>query len=40
MKLISKTVIPWLVWTTLSMVLYETNAYMKLFNMASPMFGE
>jgi hypothetical protein len=26
--------------TTLSMMLYETNICMKLFNMASPKFGE
>jgi hypothetical protein len=40
MKLTSKTVIPWLVKTTLSIVLYETDVYMKLFNMTSPKFGE
>jgi hypothetical protein len=32
--------IPWLVRTNLSIVLYETDFYMKLFNMASPKFGE
>jgi hypothetical protein len=40
MKPISKTVIPWLVRTTLSMVLYKTDVCMKRFNMASLMFGE
>jgi hypothetical protein len=32
--------VPWLVRTTLSTVLYETHVCMKLFNMASPKFGE
>jgi hypothetical protein len=32
--------VPWLVRTNLSKVLYETNVYMKLFNMPSPKFGE
>jgi hypothetical protein len=40
MKPTSKIVIPWLVRTTLSMVLYETDVYMKLFNKTSPKFGE
>jgi hypothetical protein len=40
MKPTSKTVVPWLVRTTLSTVLYETDVYMKFFNMASPKFGE
>jgi hypothetical protein len=34
MKPTSKTVVPWLVRTTLSMVLYEIDICMKLFNMA------
>jgi hypothetical protein len=32
--------VPWLVRTTLSMTLYTIVVYMKLFNMASPKFGE
>jgi hypothetical protein len=40
MKPTSKTVVPWLVRTTLSMVLYKTNVCMKLSNMASPKFSE
>jgi hypothetical protein len=36
----SKIVVPWLVRTTLSSMLYETNICMKLFNMASSKFGE
>jgi hypothetical protein len=40
MKQTSKTVVPWLVRTTLSMVLYETDVCTKPFNMASPKFGE
>jgi hypothetical protein len=40
MKPTSKTVVPWLVRTTLSTVLYETNVCMKLFNMASHKFSE
>jgi hypothetical protein len=40
MKPTSKTVVPWLVTTTLSMVLYKTNVCMKLFNMASPKFSK
>jgi hypothetical protein len=32
----SNTVVPWLVRTNLSTVLYETDVCMKLFNMASP----
>jgi hypothetical protein len=40
MKPTSTTVIPWLVRTTLSMMLYITNVCMKLFNMASPKFDE
>jgi hypothetical protein len=40
MKSTSKTVVPWLVRTTLSTVLYKTEVYIKLFNMASPKFGE
>jgi hypothetical protein len=39
MKPTSKTVVPWLVRTTLSTVLHEIDC-MKLFNMASPKFGE
>jgi hypothetical protein len=38
MKPTSKIVV--LVRTTLSMVLYETDICMKLFNMAPPKFGE
>jgi hypothetical protein len=33
-------VVPWLVRTTLSTVFYETDVCIKLFNMASPKFGE
>jgi hypothetical protein len=40
MKPTSKTVVPWLVRTSLSMVLYKTEVCMKPFNMASPKFGE
>jgi hypothetical protein len=40
MKPTSKTVVPWMVRTTLSMVLCEADICMTLFNMASPMFGE
>jgi hypothetical protein len=40
MKPTSKTVVPLLVRTTLSMVLYEIDVCMKLFNMASPKFSE
>jgi hypothetical protein len=40
MKPTNKTVVSWLVRTTLSMVLYETNICMKLFNMPSTKFGE
>jgi hypothetical protein len=40
MKQNGNTVVPWLVRTTLSMVLYKTHICMKLFNMASPKFGE
>jgi hypothetical protein len=40
MKQTSKTVVPRLVRTTLSMVLYEIDIYMKLFNMVSLRFGE
>jgi hypothetical protein len=36
----SKTVLPWLVRTTLSMVLYKIDVCIKLFNMAPPKFGE
>jgi hypothetical protein len=36
----NNTVIPWLVRTTLSMVLYEIIVCMKLFNMSSPKFDE
>jgi hypothetical protein len=36
----SKTVVPCLVRTTLSMMLYEIDVCMKLFNMASYKFGE
>jgi hypothetical protein len=36
----SNTVVPWLVRTNLSMVLYKTDVCMKLFGMASPKFGE
>jgi hypothetical protein len=34
------TMVPWLVMTNLSTLLYETDVSMKLFNMASPKFGE
>jgi hypothetical protein len=40
MKPTSKIMVTWLVRTTLSTVLYETNVCMKLFDMASPKFGE
>jgi hypothetical protein len=40
MKQTSKTMVPRLVRTTLSMVLYEIDIYMKLFNMVSLRFGE
>jgi hypothetical protein len=40
MKPISKTVVPWLVRTTLSTVLYEAHVCIKLFNMSSPNFEE
>jgi hypothetical protein len=40
MKPTSKTVALWLLRTTLSTVLYETDVCIKLFNMASPMFDE
>jgi hypothetical protein len=40
MKANNKTVIPWLVMTFLSTVLYETGVYIKLFNMASLNFDE
>jgi hypothetical protein len=40
MKTTGKTVVRWLVRTILSTVLYETDVCMKLFNMASSMFGE
>jgi hypothetical protein len=36
----SNTVVPWLVRTNLSTVLYETDVCMKLFKMGSPKFGE
>jgi hypothetical protein len=36
----SNTVVPWLVRTNLSMVLYKIDVCMKLFGMASPKFGE
>jgi hypothetical protein len=36
----NKTVIPWLVRTTLSTVLYEIIVCMKFFNMSSPKFDE
>jgi hypothetical protein len=35
----SNTMVPWLVRTNLSTVLYETDVCIKLFNMASPKFG-
>jgi hypothetical protein len=38
-KLSNKTLVPWLVRTTFSTVLYNTNICMKLFHMVSPMFG-
>jgi hypothetical protein len=40
MKPTSKTVVSWLVRTTLSTMLYEIDICMKLFNMASFKFGE
>jgi hypothetical protein len=40
MKPTSKTMAPWLVRTTLSMVLYKLDVCMNLFNMASPNFDE
>jgi hypothetical protein len=40
MKPTNKTVIPWLVRTTLSTVLYKIDICMKLFNMASLKFGK
>jgi hypothetical protein len=40
MKPASKTVVPWLMRTTLSTVLYKIDVCMKLFNMASPKFDE
>jgi hypothetical protein len=40
MKPTRKTVVRWLVRTTLSTVLYETNVYIKLFNMTFPKFGD
>jgi hypothetical protein len=36
----SKIVVHRLVMTTLSTMLYETNVYMKLFNITSPKFNE
>jgi hypothetical protein len=36
MKPTNKTVIPWLVRTTLSTVLYETDVCIKLFNLLLP----
>jgi ribosomal protein L17 len=36
----NNTVIPWLVRTNLSTVLYKSDVCMKLFNMVSPKFGE
>jgi hypothetical protein len=36
----SNTVVPWLVRTNLSTVLYETDVCLKLFTMASPKLGE
>jgi hypothetical protein len=40
MKSTSKTLVLWLVRTTLSMALYEIDVCMKLFNVASPKFDE
>jgi hypothetical protein len=40
MKLTRKTMVCWLVRTTLSTVLYETDVCMKHFNMAYPKFGD
>jgi hypothetical protein len=40
MKPTSKTVVPWLVRTTLSKVLYITDVCMKLFKKTSPKFGK
>jgi hypothetical protein len=37
---LSNTVVPWLVRTNLSKLLYKTDVCMKLFNMASPKFDE
>jgi hypothetical protein len=36
----NNTMVPWLVRTNLSTMLYETNVCMKLSNMASPKFDE
>jgi hypothetical protein len=36
----SNTVVPWLVRTNLSTVLYETDVCIKLFNVTSAKFGE
>jgi hypothetical protein len=36
----SNTLVPWLVRTNLSTMLYETDVCLKVFNMASPKFGE
>jgi hypothetical protein len=40
MKSTNKIVVPWLVRTTLSTVLYEIDVCINLFNMASPNFDE
>jgi hypothetical protein len=40
MKPTSNIVVPWLVRTTLSMVLYKIDACMKLFNMTSSKFSK
>jgi hypothetical protein len=32
--------VPWLVRSTLTMALYKTNVFMKLFNMTSTKFGK
>jgi hypothetical protein len=40
MKPTSKTMVPWLVRTTLSTVLYEKDICIKLFNMAFPKVGK
>jgi hypothetical protein len=40
MKPTSKTMVPWLMRTTLSTVLYKTYVCMNLFNIASPIFDE